>query len=164
MTPGLSPLCRFGSNPVAEQYLTVEDGCLSPPGFRQQSSVAEHFLAVEDGFTSSSKLLKTVSGVSNIYGTTYGLKYINIYIYIYIYIENPRIEQTRKLASLAIISAIDYAMNPDNGRNTSVQRPSFSPSQLTCASKFYLLRILARGAIVIYIIEGRSGGILNACV
>ena len=100
MTPGLSPLCRFGSNPVAEQYLTVEDGCLSPPGFRQQSSVAEHFLAVEDGFTSSSKLLKTVSGVSNIYGTTYGLKYI--YIYIYIYIENPRIEQTRKLASLAI--------------------------------------------------------------
>ena len=66
LTPGLSPLCRFGSNPVAEQYLTVEDGCLSPPGFRQQSSVAEHFLAVEDGFTSSSKLLKTVSGVSNI--------------------------------------------------------------------------------------------------
>ena len=66
LTPGLSPLCRFGSNPVAEQYLTVEDGCLSPPGFRQQSSVAEHFSAVEDGFTSSSKLLKTVSGVSNI--------------------------------------------------------------------------------------------------
>ena len=38
------------SSPVAEQYLTVEDGPLSPPGFRQQSSVAEHFLAVEDGF------------------------------------------------------------------------------------------------------------------
>ena len=50
LTPGLSPLCRFGSNPVAEQYLTVEDGRLSPPGFRRQSSVAEHFLAVEDGF------------------------------------------------------------------------------------------------------------------
>ena len=79
----------------------------------RQSVDAGHFLAVEDGFTSSSKLLKTVSGVSNsskllktvsgvsnIYGTTYGLKYINIYIYIYI--ENPRIEQTRKLASLAI--------------------------------------------------------------
>ena len=106
MTPGLSPLCRFGSNPVAEQYLTVEDGCLSPPGFRQQSSVAEHFLAVEDGFTSSSKLLKTVSGVSNIYGTTYGLKYINIYIYI----ENPRIEQTRKLASLAIMKTLEYGI------------------------------------------------------
>ena len=28
--------------------------------------------------------------------------YKHIYIYIYIYIENPRIEQTRKLASLAI--------------------------------------------------------------
>ena len=109
MTPGLSPLCRFGSNPVAEQYLTVEDGCLSPPGFRQQSSVAEHFLAVEDGFTSSSKLLKTVSGVSNIYGTTYGLKYINIYIIIYI--ENPRIEQTRKLASLAITMINDGKEN-----------------------------------------------------
>ena len=50
------------SSPVAEQYLTVEDGPLSPPGFRQQSSVAEHFscrfvsnpavkqsLSVEDG-------------------------------------------------------------------------------------------------------------------
>ena len=40
------------SSPVAEQYLTVEDGPLSPPGFRQQSSVAEHFLAAEDGFVS----------------------------------------------------------------------------------------------------------------
>ena len=31
------------------QSLAVEDGPLSPPGFRQQSSVAENFLAVEDG-------------------------------------------------------------------------------------------------------------------
>ena len=45
------------SSPVAEQYLTVEDGPLSPPGFRQQSSVAEHFLAVEDGFVSLPSIL-----------------------------------------------------------------------------------------------------------
>ena len=36
--------CRFSSNPVAEQSLTIEDGPLSPPGVRQQSSIAEHFL------------------------------------------------------------------------------------------------------------------------
>ena len=48
----LSLLCRFGSNPVAEQSLTVEDEPLSPRGVLQQSSVAEHFLAVEDGFVS----------------------------------------------------------------------------------------------------------------
>ena len=40
------------SSPVAEQSLSVEDGPLSPPVVRQQSSVAEHFLAVEDGFVS----------------------------------------------------------------------------------------------------------------
>ena len=62
----------------------------------------------------SSKLLKTVSGVSNIYGTTYGLKYINIYIYIYI--ENPRIEQTRKLASLAIMLYIHTRQMQSIGR------------------------------------------------
>ena len=49
------------SNPVAEQYLTVEDGPLSPPGFRQQSSVAEHFLAVEDGFVSLPSILSQSS-------------------------------------------------------------------------------------------------------
>ena len=40
------------SSPVAERSLIVEDGPLSPPRFRQQSSVAEHFLAIEDGFVS----------------------------------------------------------------------------------------------------------------
>ena len=49
------------SSPVAEQYLTVEDGPLSPPGFRQQSSVAEHFLAVEDRFVSLSSILSQSS-------------------------------------------------------------------------------------------------------
>ena len=49
------------SSPVAEQYLTVEDGPLSPPGFRQQSSVAEHFLAVEDGFVSLPSILSQSS-------------------------------------------------------------------------------------------------------
>ena len=49
------------SSPVAEQYLTGEDGPLSPPGFRQQSSVAEHFLAVEDGFTSLPSILSQSS-------------------------------------------------------------------------------------------------------
>ena len=49
------------SSPVAEQYLTVEDGPLSPPGFRQQSSVVEHFLAVEDGFVSISSILSQSS-------------------------------------------------------------------------------------------------------
>ena len=49
------------SSPVAEQYLTVEDGPLSPPGFRQQSSVADHFLAVEDGFFSLPSILSQSS-------------------------------------------------------------------------------------------------------
>ena len=44
-----------------DPYLTVEDGCLSPPGFRQQSSVAEHFLAVEDGFVSLPSILSQSS-------------------------------------------------------------------------------------------------------
>ena len=49
------------SIPVAEQSLTVEDGPLSPPGIRQQSSVAEHFLAVEDGFVSLPSILSQSS-------------------------------------------------------------------------------------------------------
>ena len=49
------------SSPVAEQSLTVEDGPLSPPGFRQQSSVAEQFLAVEDGFVSLPSILSQSS-------------------------------------------------------------------------------------------------------
>ena len=56
-----SLLCQFGSNPVAEQSLTVEDRLLSPPGLRQQSLVAEHFLAVEDGFVSLPLILSQSS-------------------------------------------------------------------------------------------------------
>ena len=61
MKMGLSILRRFGSNPVAEQSLIVEDGPLSPPGVRQQSSIAEHFLAVEDGFVSLPSILSQSS-------------------------------------------------------------------------------------------------------
>ena len=53
----LSLLCRFGSNLVAEQSLTVEDEPLSPPRVRQQSSVAE----VEDGFVSLPSILSQSS-------------------------------------------------------------------------------------------------------
>ena len=43
------------------QSLAVEDGPLSPPGVRQQSSVAEHVLAVEDRFVSLLSILSQSS-------------------------------------------------------------------------------------------------------
>ena len=58
---GLSLLCRFVSNPVVKQSLSVEDGPLSPPAVPQQSSVAEHFLVVEDGFVSLPPILSQSS-------------------------------------------------------------------------------------------------------